>query len=131
MRYQSPMIAVVMETPHSRSFHPRLRKNPKTRLAQMWPVVTLFCDQRIFVNAPPYHWHVQSAVGVDGKASQQLVALVNQLYTFGHCTKEHEMELWSRLGHQRICLGCSIYWPQIKRTCGRSMPTLWESYLTM
>ena len=36
--------------------------------AQAQPVAGLFGDQRIFLNAPQYHWHVQGAVGADDEA---------------------------------------------------------------
>ena len=39
-------------------------EEPETGLvpqAQAQPVARLFGDQRIFVNAPQYHWHVQAA----------------------------------------------------------------------
>ena len=42
--------------------------------AQAQPVVRLFGDQRIFVSAPQYHWHVQGAVSADDKARQHIVA---------------------------------------------------------
>ena len=35
--------------------------------AQAQPVAGLFGDHQIFVSAPQYHWHVQGAVGADGK----------------------------------------------------------------
>ena len=57
------------------------------------------------MNAPYYHWHVQGAVSVDDEAKQQLVALANQLYNFGHNTKEQELELWCRLNHTMDTLG--------------------------
>ena len=62
------------------------------------PVASLFGDQRIFLNAPQYHWHVQGAVGADEEARQHIVALAQRLHQFGHRTKEREMELWHQLG---------------------------------
>ena len=48
--------------------------------AQAQLVVGLFGDQKIFVSAPQYHWHVQGAVGADDKARQHIVALAERLY---------------------------------------------------
>ena len=62
------------------------------------PVASLFGDQRNFANAPQYHWHVQGVVGADKEAKQHIVALAQILYEFGHHTKDHEMEIWHRLG---------------------------------
>ena len=53
---------------------PQLVEEPETGLvpqAQAQPVAGLFGDQRIFVNAPQYHWHV----GADDEARQHIVAL--------------------------------------------------------
>ena len=61
------------------------------------PSEDLFGGQRIFVHAPQYHWHVQGAAGVDEEARQQVVALAEQLYRFGHRTEAREMDLWGRL----------------------------------
>ena len=36
--------------------------------AQAQPVVGLFKDRRIFMNAPQYHRHVQGVVGADDEA---------------------------------------------------------------
>ena len=50
---------------------PQIVEEPKTglvRQAQAQPVAGLFCDQRIFVIAPQYHWHVQGVVGADDEA---------------------------------------------------------------
>ena len=38
-------------------------------------------------------------MGTDEEARQHIVALVQRLYDFGHCTKDREMELWQRLGN--------------------------------
>ena len=51
------------------------------------PSEELFGGQRIFLHAPQYHWHVQGAAGVDDEARQQVVALAEQLYQFGHRTE--------------------------------------------
>ena len=48
------------------------------------PVALLFGDQRIFVSASQYHWHVQGAVGIDEEARQHIVALAQRLHEFGH-----------------------------------------------
>ena len=64
---------------------------------QTQPVASLFGDQRIFVNAPQYHWHVQGSVGVDDEVRQHIIALAQRLHDFGHRTKERKMELWHRL----------------------------------
>ena len=55
---------------------PQLVEEPETGLvpqAQAQPVAGLFGDQRIFVNAPQYHWHVQGAVAMDEEATQLLL----------------------------------------------------------
>ena len=65
--------------------------------AQAQPVAGLFGDQRIFVNAPQYHWHVQGTVGADDEARHHIVALAERLHQFGHRTEEREMEIWHRL----------------------------------
>ena len=58
-------------------------------------VTPFFGDQRIFVNVPQYHWHVQ---GANEEARQHLVALTQRLQEFGHQIEEREMQLWHRLG---------------------------------
>ena len=81
---------------------PQIVEEPETGLvpqAQAQPVAGLFGDQRIFVNAPQYHWHVQGAVGADDEAKQHIVALAQRLHQFGHRTEERELELWHRLGN--------------------------------
>ena len=67
--------------------------------AQAQLVAGLFGDQRIFVSAPQYHWHVQGTVGANDKAKHHIVALAEWLYQFGHRTKEREMEIWHRLSN--------------------------------
>ena len=57
---------------------PQIVEEPKMGLvpqAQAQLVVGLFGDQRIFVSAPQYYWHVQGAVDADDKAKQHIVAL--------------------------------------------------------
>ena len=81
---------------------PQIVEEPETGLvpqAQAQPVAGLFGDQRIFVNAPQYHWHVQGAVGADDEARQHIVALAQRLHQFGHRTEERELELWHRLSN--------------------------------
>ena len=68
---------------------------PQTALPR--PSGDLFGGQRIFLHAPQYHWHVQGAAGVDDEARQQVVALAEQMYRFGHRTEAREMELWGRV----------------------------------
>ena len=68
---------------------------PQTTLQR--PNENLFGDQRIFLHAPQYHWHIQGVVGVDEEARQQVVALAEQLYRLGHRTEAREMELWGRV----------------------------------
>ena len=68
---------------------------PQTALQR--PSEDLFGGQRIFLHAPQYHWHVQGATGVDDEARQQVVALAEQMYRFGHRTEAREMELWGRV----------------------------------
>ena len=68
---------------------------PQTALQR--PSEDLFGGQRIFLHAPQYHWHVQGAAGVDDEARQQVVALAEQMYRFGHRTETREMELWGRM----------------------------------
>ena len=68
---------------------------PQTALQR--PSEDLFGGQRIFLHAPQYHWHVQGAAGVDDEARQQVVALAEQMYRFGHRTEAREMELWGRV----------------------------------
>ena len=36
-------------------------------------------------------------MGADDEAKQHIVALVQRLHKFAHCTEEREMELWHRL----------------------------------
>ena len=81
---------------------PQKVEEPETGLvpqAQAQPVAGLFGDQRIFVNAPQYHWHVQGAMGADDEARQHIVALAQRLHQFGHRTEERELELWHWLGN--------------------------------
>ena len=80
---------------------PQQIEEPETGLVPQEPrplARDLFGDQRIFVNAPQYHWHVQGAVAADDEARQQIVALAQQVYQFGHRTEERELEIWRRLG---------------------------------
>ena len=63
------------------------------------PVASLLGDQRIFVSAPQYHWHIQGTMGIDEEASQHIVALAQKLHEFGHRTKARELELWQWLGN--------------------------------
>ena len=53
-------------------------------------VARLFGDQRIFVSAPQYHWHVQGGGGADDKAKHHIDILAQRLHQFGHWTKERE-----------------------------------------
>ena len=81
---------------------PQLVEEPETGLVpqdQAQPVAGLFGDQRIFVNAPQYHWHVQGAVGADDEARQHIVGFAQRLHQFGHRTEERELELWHRLSN--------------------------------
>ena len=81
---------------------PQIVEEPETglvRQAQTQPVAGLFGDQRIFVNAPQDHWHVQGAVGADDEARQHIVALAQQLHQFGHQTEERELEMWHWLSN--------------------------------
>ena len=81
---------------------PQIVEEPEMGLvpqAQAQPVAGLFGDQRIFVNAPQYHWHVQGSVGSDVEARQHIVALAQRLHQFGHRTEERELELWHRLSN--------------------------------
>ena len=51
-------------------------EEPQTGLvpqAQVQPVAGLFGDQRIFLNAPQYHWHVQGVVGADDEPGSTLL----------------------------------------------------------
>ena len=76
---------------------PQEVEEPETGLvpqAQAQLVARLLSDQRIFVSAPQYHWHVQGAVGADDEARHHIDALAHRLYQFGRHTKEREMELW-------------------------------------
>ena len=57
----------------------------------------MFGDQRIFLHAPQYHWHIQGVAGVDDEARQRVVALAEQMYRFGHRIKGREMELWGHV----------------------------------
>ena len=87
---------------------PQIVEKPETGLvpqAQAQPVVGLFSNQRIFVSAPQYHWHVQGGMGADDEAKQHIVALVQRLHQIGHWTEEREMELWHRLSNAADLLG--------------------------
>ena len=64
------------------------------QIALQRPSEDLFGDQRIFLHAPQYHWHIQGAVGVDEEARQRVVAFAEQMYRSGHRTKARKMELW-------------------------------------
>ena len=81
---------------------PQIVEEPETGLvpqAQAQSVAGLFGDQRIFMNAPQYHWQVQGVVGADDEARQHIVALAQRLHQFGHPTEERELELWHWLSH--------------------------------
>ena len=86
--------AVTAVVPHSVE-EPEASLVPQTMMQR--PSEELFGGQRIFMHAPQYHWHVQGAAGVDDEARQQVVALAEQLYHFGHRTEAREMDLWGRL----------------------------------
>ena len=95
--------------------------------AQAQPVAGLFGDQRIFVNAPQYHWHVQGAVGADDEARQHIVALAQRLHQFGHRTEERELELWHRLSNAADGLGWNADWPLPKKCGNPSITSLLPS----
>lgn len=66
---------------------PQVIEEPQSQLVPQQPkppAINLFSDQRIFINAPQYHWHTQGAIGTDEEARQQIVALTHQLYEFCH-----------------------------------------------
>ena len=85
------------------------------------PVASLFGDQRIFVNAPQYHWHVQGAMGVDEEARQHMIALAQRLYEFGHRTEDCEMEIWHRLGS-------TVELPELERQVAKSRQVMANEY---
>ena len=87
--------------------------------AQAQPVAGLFGDQRIFVNAPQYHWHVQGAVGADDEAKQDIIALPHKLYHFGHWTEGREMELWHQLSN-------ATDFPGVERRLAKTQE-MWET----
>ena len=53
------------------------------KIALQQPSEDLFGDQRIFLHAPQYHWHIQGVAGVDDETRQRVVALVEHMYKFG------------------------------------------------
>ena len=67
------------------------------QIALQRPSEDLFGDQQIFLHAPQYHWHIQGAACVDDEARQRVVALIEQMYRFGHRNEAREMELWGRV----------------------------------
>ena len=81
---------------------PQIVEEPETGLipqAQAQPVAGLFGDQRIFVNAPQYHWDIQGAVGAEDKARHHIVALAQWLHQFAYQREERELELWHWLSN--------------------------------
>ena len=66
---------------------PQTIKEAKTEVVshtQIQLVAILFRDRRNSVYGPDYHQHVQGAIGTDDETRQQVFALANQLYNFGH-----------------------------------------------
>ena len=62
---------------------PQVVEEPEIGLipqAQAQPVVGLFRDRRIFVNAPQYHWHAQGGVGADDQARCHIDVLAQSLH---------------------------------------------------
>ena len=101
---------------------PQVVEEPETGLvsqAQAQPIAGLFGDQRIFVNAPQYHWHVQGVVGTDDEAKQHIVVLAQILHQFGDRTEERELELWHRLSNAADV-------PGVERQLATAQET-WES----
>ena len=97
-------------------------EEPETGLipqAQAQPVVGLFGDQRIFMNAPQYHWHVQGALGTNDEARPYIDILAQRLHQFGHRTKEREMELWHRSSN-------AVDLPRMERGLARTQE-MWEA----
>ena len=105
--------AVTAVVPHSVE-EPEASLVPQTMMQR--PSEELFGGQRIFLHAPQYHWHVQGAVGVDDEARQQVVALAEQLYQFGHRTEAREMDLWGRLQNMMETSGVHQLVAQLEQT---------------
>ena len=66
---------------------PQVVEEPEMGLvpqAQAQLIAGLFGDQRIFVNVPHYHWHVQGAVDADDEARHPIDVLAQRLHQFGH-----------------------------------------------
>ena len=106
-----PTVTAVV--PHSVE-EPEASLVPQTTLQR--PSEELFDGQRIFVHAPQYHWHVQGAAGVDEEARQQVVALAEQVYQFGHRTEAREMELWGRMQNVMNASGVHQTVAQLEQT---------------
>ena len=105
--------AVTAVVPHSVE-EPEASLVPQTMMQR--PSEELFGGQRIFLHAPQYHWHVQGAAGVDDEARQQVVALAEQLYHFGHRTEAREMDLWGRLQNVMESSGVHQLVAQLEQT---------------
>ena len=99
---------------------PHTIEEPETSLVTQTnlqrPGEELFGGRRIFLHAPQYHWHVQGAASVDEEARQQVVALAEQLYRFGHWTEAREMELWGRMQNMMDASGVHQAVAQLEQT---------------
>ena len=113
---------------------PHLVEEPESSLVPQTPLQRpseeLFGGQRIFLHAPQYHWHVQGAAGVDEEARQQVVALAEQLYRFGHRTEAREMELWGRLQNVLDASGVHQTVAQLEQTMREASAVFAEEMYT-
>ena len=94
--------------------------------AQAQPVAGLFGDQRIFVNAPQYHWHVQGAVVQMTRPGNTLLPW-HRDYTI--LVTEQRKESWScgtGWAMWQMLLGWNADWPLPKK---RGNPSITNSLL--
>ena len=94
------------------------------QIALQRPSEDLFGDQWISLHALQYNWHIQGAAGVDDEARQRVVALVEQMYRFGHRAEAREMELWGHVQNVMEASGVTNCLPSWNKRCKRRLLVL-------
>ena len=86
---------------------PQAIEDPKMGLVsqmQEQPVAPLFGGQKILVNAPQYHWHVQGVVGADEEPGSILLPWPRGCVNLVTEQKSEDWSYGTGLAEQWICL---------------------------